>query len=149
IRNLALRKETFQSGTYRYNEYHYDINGTSDKAVDGDSSADFYLLSCAHTVESNTPYWYVDLGNEHRIQHVEITNRGDCCAERLHDVEVSVAGPNKEFNMICGSFKGPGTTSQIVVIDCPYGMKGRYVKLQIVEGTENSLTLCEVKVMGL
>ncbi|KAK3108776.1 hypothetical protein FSP39_015406 [Pinctada imbricata] len=69
-------------------------------------------------------------------------------AERLHDVEVTVAGPNKEFNMICGTFKGPGTASQIVVIECPHGMKGRYVKLQIVEGTGNFLTLCEVKVIG-
>ncbi|KAK3108446.1 hypothetical protein FSP39_008137 [Pinctada imbricata] len=69
-------------------------------------------------------------------------------AERLHDVEVTVAGPNKEFNMICGTFEGPGTASQIVVIECPHGMKGRYVKLQIVEGTGNILTLCEVKVIG-
>ncbi|KAK3109005.1 hypothetical protein FSP39_020805 [Pinctada imbricata] len=140
LTNLALRKKTFQSSIYR--------NGSAHKAVDGNSDTNFSLGSCTHTRKSDTPYWYVDLGIERYIQHMEISNRGDC-SSRLHDIEVTIASVKKDFNMLCNTFKGPGVASEIVVLNCPPQSRGRYVKIQIIEGSDNVLSLCEVKVMGL
>ncbi|KAK3106178.1 hypothetical protein FSP39_014375 [Pinctada imbricata] len=69
-------------------------------------------------------------------------------AERLHDVDVTVAGCDKDFHMLCGTFEGPGTASERVVLECPKGTIGRYVKLQITKGINNILSICEVKVIG-
>ncbi|KAK3108473.1 hypothetical protein FSP39_008735 [Pinctada imbricata] len=69
-------------------------------------------------------------------------------AERLHDIEVTVAGQYMDFKKLCGFFKGPGTAGQIVVLNCPQETKGRYVKIQIVDGIDNHLALCEVRVIG-
>ncbi|KAK3108359.1 hypothetical protein FSP39_006325 [Pinctada imbricata] len=138
--NLAYKKLTFQSSTY--------LSRSSDKAVDGIKSENNKFHLCTHTLKETRPYWYVDLGNEYSLKYVEIVNRGDCCPSRLHDVEVTVAGHTKDFKKLCGFFKGPGTAAQIVVLSCPQQTKGRYVKIQIVNGKDNYLMLCEVKVIG-
>ncbi|KAK3108454.1 hypothetical protein FSP39_008237 [Pinctada imbricata] len=142
--NLAYKKLTLQSSTYQTSRGEIL---SSDKAVDGINSTNTYHF-CAHTMKEARPYWYVDLGQEYCLKYVEIVNRGDCCHARLHDVEVTVAGSNKNFTKRCGFFKGPGSASQIIVLQCPKGTRGRYVKLQIIEGRNNFLTLCEVKVIG-
>ncbi|KAK3099711.1 hypothetical protein FSP39_008412 [Pinctada imbricata] len=67
---------------------------------------------------------------------------------RLHDVEVTVAYSSTDFNMLCGTFVGPGTANQLVVVECQQNTRGRYVRLQIVKGNNNYLTLCDVKVIG-
>lgn len=49
----------------------------------------------------------------------------------------------------CGHFTGPvRTTGQQVSVWCPYETKGRYVKIQIIKGTNNALTPAEVLVWG-
>ncbi|KAK3108121.1 hypothetical protein FSP39_001658 [Pinctada imbricata] len=143
--NLAYKKLTLQSSTFQ-NKRGRILS--SDKAVDGINITNNEVHSCASTMEEARPYWYVDLGQEYCLKYVEIANRGDCCAQRLHDVEVTVAGHYKDFKKLCGFFKGPGTAGQIVVLNCPLKTKGRYVKIQIVDGIENFLTLCEVRVIG-
>ncbi|KAK3084882.1 hypothetical protein FSP39_020768 [Pinctada imbricata] len=120
----------------------------SDRAVDGISNSNYNAGSCSSTNFDTHPYWLVDLGRKHLIRRVEMKNRGECCPERLHDVKVTVAGHDKKFDVSCGIFKGPGIASQTVVVKCPRGIRGRYVKLQIIKGTRNILTLCEVKVIG-
>ncbi|KAK3109097.1 hypothetical protein FSP39_022923 [Pinctada imbricata] len=120
---------------------------SSDIAVDGIKST--HAQACTHTMQETRPYWYVDLGQEYCLKYVEIVNRGGtCCSGRLHDIEVTVAGHYKDFKKQCGFFKGPGTSGQIVVLNCPQETKGRYVKIQIVDGIDNYLTLCEVRVIG-
>ncbi|KAK3085600.1 hypothetical protein FSP39_005988 [Pinctada imbricata] len=74
---------------------------------------------------------------------------GAATGDRLHDVEVTVAEDDLDFNRLCGTFKGPGTDNQLVVMECPQNTHGRYVKLQIVKGNNNILSLCDVKVIGV
>nr|AFO64339.2 F-type lectin 1 [Pinctada fucata] len=141
MKNLAYKRETYQSSTY-------ENTAISGRAVDGISNSQWGGGSCASTNSELHPYWYVDLGKEHIIERIRITNRGDCCPERLHDVDVTVAGHDKRFDAVCGTFSGPGKASEKVVVQCPKGTKGRYVRLQITKGSNNVLTVCEVEVMG-
>jgi len=54
------------------------LNGTSDKAVDGDTTNSFNASKCAHT-EWNTwnteAWWSVDLGDTYKITGIKIYNR--------------------------------------------------------------------------
>ena len=66
-------------------------------------------------------------------------------SNRLRNVTVTVGVTESDVNTSCGFFAGPGTLSQLVVIDCPTLPQGRFVKISII--TE-FLTLCEVEVFG-
>lgn len=66
-------------------------------------------------------------------------------SHRLRDVTVAVGMTASSVNSVCGFFAGPGTLSQLVVLDCPPLTMGRYVEISMV--TEY-LTLCEVDVFG-
>uniref|UniRef100_K1QVE7 Uncharacterized protein n=1 Tax=Magallana gigas TaxID=29159 RepID=K1QVE7_MAGGI len=63
---------------------------------------------------------------------------------RLRDITVTVGLTKSDVNTPCGFFAGPGTLSQLVVIDCPTSTQGRFVK---ISKTTEFLTLCEVDVM--
>lgn len=66
-------------------------------------------------------------------------------SHRLRDVKVAVGMTASSVNSVCSFFAGPGTLSQLVVLDCPPLTMGRYVEISMV--TEY-LTLCEVDVFG-
>ena len=70
-RNIALGKDTEQfPGAF--------TNGTSDKAVNGDTTHYSFADHCAHT-EWNTSileaWWRVDLGDTYNITGIKIYNR--------------------------------------------------------------------------
>lgn len=46
----------------------------------------------------------------------------------------------------CGYFRGPGGNGQKITINCPGGMKGRFVQVQAMAST--FLNLAEVQVFG-
>jgi len=53
--------------------------GTPDKAVDGDTNGDFVSgKKCMHTLETDNPWWAVDLGSTRTIGSVNIYNRVEC-----------------------------------------------------------------------
>ena len=81
IADVALYKNASQSSTLEY-PAHY--------AVDGNKNTDLIQNSCAHTQLDKSPWWEVDLGKKYDITGVEITNRGDCCGERLKDFNITV-----------------------------------------------------------
>ena len=58
-------------------------------AVDGVRTT-VYPSSCTSTSHETDPWWRVDLGGLYRVTAVTITNRGDCCPERLDGAEVLV-----------------------------------------------------------
>lgn len=64
---------------------------------------------------------------------------------RLKNVTVTVGVTESAVNTLCGSFPGPGTLAQLVVIDCPTSPQGRFVK---ISQTTEALTICEVDVFG-
>ena len=83
IADVALYKNASQSSTLGYSA-HY--------AVDGNKNTVLGLYSCTHTITEQSPWWEVDLGKTYDITGVEITNRGDCCGNRLKDFNITVDG---------------------------------------------------------
>jgi hypothetical protein len=68
--------------------------------------------------------------------------------DRLHDVEL-LASPDGGQLTVCGFFKGPGVTGQIIDVPCQKETMGQIVKIQIIQGTKNYLELFEVEIYTL
>lgn len=145
---LSAGKRTFQSSTA--------VDGFDDLAVDGNKDGDFFAGSCTHTGRSNNvlktsnPWWTVDLGESFKITRVAITNRSDCCGERLKNFNILVGDVRPRITR--GGLPNPACASNLSVpegetesFDCP--AEGRYVSVQIMDFS--ILTLCEVEVFGV
>uniref|UniRef100_H3AI33 Fucolectin tachylectin-4 pentraxin-1 domain-containing protein n=1 Tax=Latimeria chalumnae TaxID=7897 RepID=H3AI33_LATCH len=140
--NIALMGRATQSSLH-------DINGVAAHAVDGNKNPNYEGLSCGHTQADFGPWWRLDLQEQHTIITVVITNREDCCSERLRGVQVWVGdslekGGHDNFHCGLQSSRFP---SNDLVRFCCYGTVGRYVTVLIPNRTE-FLTLCEVEVFG-
>ena len=83
IADVALYKNASQSSTLEYPARY---------AVDGNITTDLFQGSCTHTDIEDRPWWEVDLGKTYDITGVEITNRGDCCGNRLKNFDITVDG---------------------------------------------------------
>lgn len=150
LSNIALRKPAVQSSN--------SSNYWAKYAVDGKNGTNMVVDKCASTKESDTnPWWRVDLLANYSITSVRIVNRGpdqhaqnaqdaQNLAARLLNVTVTVGLTETDVNSPCGFFAGPGTMSQLVVIDCLTLPKGRFVK---ISKTTEFLALCEVEVFGV
>ena len=53
---------------------------------------------CSHTATVVNPYWRVDLGSSHSITSVALTNRGDCCGDRLSNFEIRIGNTLDDSN---------------------------------------------------
>uniref|UniRef100_H3ALS3 Fucolectin tachylectin-4 pentraxin-1 domain-containing protein n=1 Tax=Latimeria chalumnae TaxID=7897 RepID=H3ALS3_LATCH len=136
--NMARMGTATQSSTYE--------NGIPGRANDGSKNTNYYGLSCSHTMADKRPWWRLDLKVSRAINIVVLTNRLDCCSERLKWVQVRIGDSLKNQGRICVTFSdvySPGAT----VGFCCYGMKGRYVTVFIPNRRE-FLTLCEVEVLA-
>ncbi|KAK9402824.1 hypothetical protein NXF25_007651 [Crotalus adamanteus] len=138
-RNLAWGKLAQQSSIHQH-----DIVGSADKAVDGNCNGDWYNKSCTHTKKEKNPWWYVDLGESHKISVVIVKNRVDCCGERLYRAEVHLGDSLKDHgrsNPRCGTILNTSPGS-ITTIYCN-GQRGRYVSVHLPR--VDYLTVCEVE----
>ncbi|KAI4811248.1 hypothetical protein KUCAC02_014162 [Chaenocephalus aceratus] len=86
--NVALRGKASQSG--RNPDYYGDAN----KAIDG--SLILTILLVHATAWQTNPWWRVDLLESYIVTSIIITNRADCCAERLNGAEVHIGNPLKD-----------------------------------------------------
>ncbi|ROI15874.1 Fucolectin-4, partial [Anabarilius grahami] len=138
--NLALGATAVQSSTYE--------TAAAQKAVDGNRNSDYHRGSCSHTKGDRNPWWRVDLLNVYMVTRVSITNRGDCCAERINGAQIRIGN----------SLQNNGNSNQLAatVVSIPLGqtktfefesIKGRYVNI-FVPGRNEYLTLCEVEVFA-
>ena len=81
------------------------------------------------------------------IYNVMITNRGDCCPERLRDFSIRIGFEDKNgTNPACRERVGI-TTSITVDFKCNDAMPGQFVYIESALPTD-ALTLCEVEVYG-
>lgn len=141
--DIALGKPSKQSSTFNKFIAKY--------AVDGNRGTDLIEDMCSHTAGGDTnPWWMVDLQAVYYIKTVRIFNRGMDkfgidVSHKLQNVTVTVGETESAINTLCGFFPGPGTLSQIVVIDCPTSPIGKFVK---ISKTTPGLTICEVDVFG-
>ena len=68
-------------------------------AIDGNRDSDAAHGSCAHTTIGPGAWWRVDLLKPYFIASVTITNRGDCCGERISGAQILI-GDSLENNGI-------------------------------------------------
>ncbi|CAB1345500.1 unnamed protein product, partial [Coregonus sp. 'balchen'] len=141
--NVALRGVAAQSSLF-----HWAY--TPSKVIDGNRNSNYnYGGSCSSTTFNTNPWWRVDLLDVYRVTAVTITNRGDCCPERLDGAEIHI-GNSLENN-------GINNPRCVVISHIPAGethtfqcndMEGRYVVV-VIPGQNRILTLCEVEVYGI
>jgi len=53
-----------------------------------------------HTNEEPSPSFTVDLGQQMRVRRVDVTNRLDCCAERVLPLAVEVSGDDEHWTRV-------------------------------------------------
>ncbi|XP_064623622.1 fucolectin-like [Lineus longissimus] len=123
--------------------------GSASRAVDGNSNSNYHRGFCTHTGRQRDPWWSVDLGATYLVQRVHLVNRGDCCSERLHDLNVYLmeiappSGLSSPSKKLC--YHHPGIVGASLDKDCDGPVRGRYVAVQITSPME-VLSLCEVQV---
>uniref|UniRef100_UPI0037E79A17 uncharacterized protein n=1 Tax=Semicossyphus pulcher TaxID=241346 RepID=UPI0037E79A17 len=139
--NVALRGRATQSTSHQA--------GAAYRAIDGNSDSTFAHGSCTHTLQQTNPWWRVDLLESYIITSVVITNRGDCCPERLNGAEIHIGNSLQD--------NGVGNPRVGVISQIPAGrslkitfnrlVEGRYVVVTLT-GPGKILALCEVEVYG-
>uniref|UniRef100_A0AAZ1XKW8 Fucolectin tachylectin-4 pentraxin-1 domain-containing protein n=1 Tax=Oreochromis aureus TaxID=47969 RepID=A0AAZ1XKW8_OREAU len=122
---------------------------TASKAIDGRRISFYSNGFCSHTAEDETdPWWRVDLQRSFTITAVKVTNRGDCCAERLDGAEIRIGNSlenNGNNNPRCASISHI-KAGKTYTFQCDGGsMEGRFVNV-FLPGQKKTLTLCEVEV---
>ncbi|XP_069549454.1 uncharacterized protein [Brachyistius frenatus] len=123
-------------------------NGIPGRAIDGNRASKWGQGSCTHTSKDLKPWWRLDLLKTYTINSVTITNRQDCCHQRINGAEIRIGNSlndNGNANPRCAVISSIAAgTSQ--TFECE-GMEGRYVNI-VIPGRKEYLTLCEVEVFG-
>ncbi|CAI9620749.1 unnamed protein product, partial [Staurois parvus] len=141
-KDIALRGRATQSSTY--------IGITNAiNAIDGNLDTNLYHGSCSTTNLDTSPWWRVDLLRPYKISQIVITNRGDCCSERINGASILIGNSlenNGNNNPSCSeiNYIPSGATQSF---QCN-NMVGRYVNI-IIPGQLTYLSLCEVQVFGV
>ena len=144
LENIAYLKKTDQSSDY-WNQKFRSAN-----AVDGNKNGQMSQNSCSHTKLNEAPHWWrVQFDKEAKVRSVRITNRADCCSERLGKFDILVGSSetnNGKTNSVCQSHLSmtqPGTK----LFSCQKVVVGKF--LYIHSHLTSALTLCEVEVFGI
>lgn len=83
LANVALKGDATQISTLSF--------AAASKAIDGRRNSFYSRGFCSHTAEDETnPWWRVDLQQQYMVAAIKVTNRGDCCAERLDGAEIRI-----------------------------------------------------------
>ncbi|XP_053183585.1 uncharacterized protein LOC128366843 [Scomber japonicus] len=138
--NIAFRGKVIQSSLFG--------NALAERAIDGNRASQWRQGSCTHTQKNLKPWWRLDIQKLYKINTVTITNRKDCCHNRINGAEIRIGNSlsdNGNANPRCTVISSiPAGTSK--TFQCN-GMVGRYVNI-VIPGRKEYLTLCEVEVYG-
>uniref|UniRef100_A0A673IGD6 Fucolectin tachylectin-4 pentraxin-1 domain-containing protein n=1 Tax=Sinocyclocheilus rhinocerous TaxID=307959 RepID=A0A673IGD6_9TELE len=138
--NLATGRTVTQSSTYGL--------WSAEQAIDFNPGFIQPSSSCSSTDIQTNPWWRVDLRYIYRVSRVVITNRLDCCPERINGAEIRIGNSlenNGNNNPICAVISSiPAGVSSTYTCN---GMEGQYMNL-FIPGDSKYLTLCEVEVYG-
>ncbi|HLK65117.1 MAG TPA: discoidin domain-containing protein [Bryobacteraceae bacterium] len=122
-------------------------------AIDGNTDGNFFHGSVTATNLEANPWWQVDLGVPIAVNSVTIWNRTDCCGSRLSDYWVFVSDTpflatdtTATLASRAGTFASHQTSAPAPSVTIPFGVQGRYVRVQL-SGTDY-LSLAEVQVSG-
>eukprot|EP00795_Rhopilema_esculentum_P016217 gene16217-7591_t len=136
--NLALKRATEQSST--------KYGGVSSRAVDGDLSVDWKKGACTYTKVQQNPWLEVKLDKEYVLGRIRLTNRGDCCGERLSHIEIRIGNVdrNPDANALCVKRMAAVAQAQSEDFYCTSPIRGKYV--YVILRKKGLLTLCELEV---
>ncbi|KAG9478900.1 hypothetical protein GDO78_012520 [Eleutherodactylus coqui] len=118
--------------------------GYANKAIDGVKETNYHKGSCSHTNIEKDSWWQVDLKHMYKITNVVLTNRRDCCSERLLHAEIRIGNSPDNNNQVCGTVTSVADAS---LPFCCNGMLGRYVSV-VIPRQLAMVTLCEVEIYG-
>lgn len=79
---MAKSAVVTQSSTYSF--------GRPENAIDGRRSSNWNQRSSTHTLAERNPWWRLDLRMTYKVYYVTITNRKDCCANRLNGAQIRI-----------------------------------------------------------
>jgi hypothetical protein len=143
--NLALGRPTSQSSTA--------FGGSASRAVDGNRDGNWAQGSVTSTSNDARAWWQVDIGTAQRLSSIQISNRTDCCSNRLSDywVFVSTTPFNTALTPVqqaaqAGVWSNHQTSQAGSPTKIPADVRGRYIMVQ-QSGTEY-LSLAEVEVLA-
>ncbi|XP_048039126.1 uncharacterized protein LOC125263968 [Megalobrama amblycephala] len=138
--NLAAGRSVTQSSTLN--------SWIAEQAIDFNPGFKKTESACSSTISQTNPWWRLDLRHIYSISKVVVTNRLDCCPERIDGAEIRIGNSlenNGNNNPICDVISSmPAGASSTYACN---NMEGRYVNL-IIPGDSRILTLCEVEVYG-
>ncbi|XP_077196910.1 uncharacterized protein LOC143838891 [Paroedura picta] len=142
VYNAALDGKALQSSIYNH-------LGGPENALEDFGSSNYLRGHCTHTQQEDNPWWMVDLRARFKVSSLHVTNRGDCCEERLEGAEIRIGNSKDQggtSNPRCATITmmGAGETRKF---DCGE-MIGQYVTLTI-PGKKKYLSVCEVQVFGV
>ncbi|XP_059194950.1 fucolectin-like [Centropristis striata] len=140
--NVALRGKATQSIRYK------DAFSSASNAIDGNLDSTHHHGSCSSSALQTNPWWRLDLLELYTISYVTITNRGDCCPERINGAEVHIGSSlndNGITNPLVGVITAIPAGESFTLSFTP--VQGRYVTV-VLPGKKTHLTLCEVEVHG-
>jgi len=86
----VLLSENLASSGSATQSSKYNNLGSASNAIDRKRVANYMCGSCTHTNPETNPWWRVDLLDTYNITSVTITNRWDCCGERIEGAEIHV-----------------------------------------------------------
>jgi len=116
--------------------------GSPSRAVDGNTSGTWSASSVTHTNQETNPWWKVELSGSRPVSSVTVTNRSDCCTERLAGAIVELLKADGTVAATKTLAGAPVPASQEVSFGGTYGSSVR-VRL---EGASRILSLAEVEV---
>uniref|UniRef100_A0A8C2IZS5 Si:ch211-215k15.4 n=1 Tax=Cyprinus carpio TaxID=7962 RepID=A0A8C2IZS5_CYPCA len=138
-RNLALYGKATQSDLV---QNPWSANGHAINAIDGNRDSNYEHGSCTATKLQDDPWWRLDLLDKYVVTSITITNRKDCCPERLDGAEIHIG--NSLLNNGNNQCDGGGRS---LTFKWNKGIPGRYINV-VIPGSNRLLTLCEVEVYG-
>ncbi|KAG9328564.1 hypothetical protein JZ751_012972, partial [Albula glossodonta] len=68
----------------------WDKFGDADNAIDRKRQVKYLQGSCSHTKAETDPWWRVDLLQSFNVTSVAVTNRADCCSDRINGAEIHI-----------------------------------------------------------
>ncbi|XP_066532379.1 fucolectin-4-like [Hoplias malabaricus] len=145
-KNLALYGKATQSDLIENPWAQY---GHAYNAIDGNTDSHYHHGSCTATDQQHHPWWRVDLLNEFTITSITITNRADCCPERINGAEVHIGNSlvNEGNSNPWAGVIPTLPAGQSITFNFEKSFSGRYVNV-IIPKENQILTLCEVEVYG-
>lgn len=137
VENLAYLRPASQSSTA--------YSGEASRAVDGFSNGLYTAGSVTHTATTANPWWRVDLEDSYQLNKIEISNRTDCCEDRLAGTKVLV-GDTPSNNPADYTEVGVLTAAKTQRLTNLSAM-GRYIMLYL-PGNNKILSIAEVRAYG-